>query len=100
MWLYGPYNAGQVSAGSQPDWYIVFLDGSLRMMPNWETHIFHHTISWNILIPGVIIPGIMFTLIALYPSIEAWITKDNGVPQPAASGPATFRSAPRSASCR
>jgi ubiquinol-cytochrome c reductase cytochrome b subunit len=78
VWLYGPYNAGQVSAGSQPDWYILFLEGSLRMMPNWETHIFHHTISWNILIPGVILPGIMFNLIALYPAIEAWATKDHG----------------------
>jgi ubiquinol-cytochrome c reductase cytochrome b subunit len=67
-----------VSAGSQPDWYILFLEGSLRMMPNWETHIWHHTISWNIFIPGVIIPGIMFTLLALYPHIEAWVTKDHG----------------------
>jgi ubiquinol-cytochrome c reductase cytochrome b subunit len=78
VWLYGPYNPGQVSAGSQPDWYILFLEGSLRMMPNWETHIFHHTISWNILIPGVIIPGIMFNLIAMYPAIESWATKDRG----------------------
>jgi ubiquinol-cytochrome c reductase cytochrome b subunit len=78
VWLYGPYNAGQVSAGSQPDWYILFLEGSLRMMPNWETHIWHHTISWNIFIPGVIIPGIMFNLIALYPAIESWVTKDKG----------------------
>ncbi len=76
VWLYGPYNVGQVSAGSQPDWYILFLEGSLRMMPNWESHIFHHTISWNILIPGVIVPGIMFNLIAMYPTIEAWATKD------------------------
>jgi ubiquinol-cytochrome c reductase cytochrome b subunit len=78
VWLYGPYNPGQVSAGSQPDWYILFLEGSLRMMPNWETHIFNHTISWNILIPGVILPGIMFNLIALYPAIEAWATGDHG----------------------
>jgi ubiquinol-cytochrome c reductase cytochrome b subunit len=78
VWLYGPYNAGQVSAGSQPDWYILFLEGSLRMIPNWESHIWHHTISWNILIPGVILPGIMFNLIALYPHIESWVTKDHG----------------------
>jgi ubiquinol-cytochrome c reductase cytochrome b subunit len=76
VWLYGPYNAGQVSAGSQPDWYIGFLDGAVRLTPNWETHIFNHTISWNLIIPGLIIPGIMFTLLALYPSIESWITKD------------------------
>jgi ubiquinol-cytochrome c reductase cytochrome b subunit len=76
VWLYGPYNAGQVSAGSQPDWYIGFLDGAVRLTPNWETHIFHHTISWNLLIPGLIIPGFMFTALALYPTIEAWVTKD------------------------
>jgi ubiquinol-cytochrome c reductase cytochrome b subunit len=78
VWLYGPYNAGQVSAGSQPDWYIGFLDGAVRLTPNWETHIFNHTISWNLLIPGLIIPGFMFTALALYPTIEAWATKDHG----------------------
>jgi ubiquinol-cytochrome c reductase cytochrome b subunit len=78
VWLYGPYNPGQVSAGSQPDWYILFLEGSLRMIPNWETTIFHHTISWNILVPGVILPGLMFNLIFAYPALEAWVTKDKG----------------------
>jgi ubiquinol-cytochrome c reductase cytochrome b subunit len=76
VWLYGPYNPSQVSAGSQPDWYIFFLEGSLRMFPNLETNLWGHTISWNILIPGVILPGILFNLLAVYPSIEAWITKD------------------------
>jgi ubiquinol-cytochrome c reductase cytochrome b subunit len=78
VWLYGPYNAGQVSAGSQPDWYIGFLDGAVRLTPNWETHLFHHTISWNLLIPGLIIPGFMFTALAMYPAMEAWVTKDRG----------------------
>jgi len=48
----------------------------LRMFPNLETNLWGHTISWNILIPGVILPGILFNLLALYPAIEAWITKD------------------------
>jgi len=76
VWLYGPYNASQVSAGSQPDWYIFFLEGSLRLMPNLESNFWGHTISWNILIPGVILPGIMFNLLYAYPTLEAWITKD------------------------
>ena len=37
IWVFGPYMPDQVSAGSQPDWYIGFLDGALRIMPNWET---------------------------------------------------------------
>jgi ubiquinol-cytochrome c reductase cytochrome b subunit len=78
VWLYGPYNPSQVSAGSQPDFYIFFLEGSLRLMPNLETNLWGHTISWNILIPGVILPGLMFNLLAVYPALEAWATKDKG----------------------
>jgi ubiquinol-cytochrome c reductase cytochrome b subunit len=76
IWLYGPYNPGQVSAGSQPDWYMGWLDGLVRMAPPLETYLFGYTISWNILIPGLILPGIMFTGMALYPFIESWITGD------------------------
>ena len=76
IWLYGPYNPGQVSAGSQPDWYMGWLDGLVRMAPPLESYIFGYTISWNILIPGLIIPGILFTGMALYPFIESWITGD------------------------
>ena len=76
IWLYGPYTPGQISAGSQPDWYMGWLDGLVRMAPPLETHAFGHTISWNILIPGLILPGIMFTGLALYPFIESWATGD------------------------
>ena len=76
IWLYGPYTPGQISAGSQPDWYMGWLDGLVRMSPPLETHAFGHTISWNILIPGLIVPGIIFTAMALYPFIESWMTGD------------------------
>ena len=76
IWLYGPYTPGQISAGSQPDWYMGWLDGLVRMAPPIETHAFGYTISWNILIPGLIIPGIIFTAMALYPFIESWMTGD------------------------
>jgi len=76
IWLYGPYTPSQITAGSQPDWYIGWLDGAVRVTPNIETSAFGHTISWNILIPALIIPGIMFTALGLYPWIEAWVTGD------------------------
>ncbi len=76
IWLYGPYTPAQISAGSQPDWYMGWLDGLVRMAPPLESYIFGYTISWNILIPGLIIPGILFTGMALYPFIESWITGD------------------------
>ena len=76
IWLYGPYDPSQVSAGSQPDWYMGFLDGSVRLMPNWEIRAFDHTLSLNLLLPAQVLPGIIFTLMALYPWLEAWVTKD------------------------
>jgi len=76
IWLYGPYTPGQISAGSQPDFYMGWIDGLVRMAPPLETHLLGHTISWNILIPGLIIPGLVFTPMALYPWIESWITGD------------------------
>jgi len=76
IWLYGPYTPAQISAGSQPDWYMGWLDGLVRMAPPFESYLFGYTISWNILLPGLIIPGIIFTGIALYPFIESWMTGD------------------------
>jgi ubiquinol-cytochrome c reductase cytochrome b subunit len=76
VWKYGPYNPSEVTAGSQPDWYMGVAEGLLRIMPGWETHIFGFTISWNILIPGVVMPGVIFTAVLAYPFIEAWITGD------------------------
>lgn len=75
IWLYGPYNPAQVSAGSQPDWYIAWLDGSTRLFPSWETRAFGHTIP-AVFWPTVVLPGIVFTVLALWPFIEAKLTKD------------------------
>ncbi len=77
IWLFGPYNPSHVSAGSQPDWYMGFLDGAMRLMPGWETNVLGHTISWNILVPSIILPGIIFTFMAIYPFLEALVTGDH-----------------------
>jgi ubiquinol-cytochrome c reductase cytochrome b subunit len=77
IWLYGPYIPDQITAGSQPDWYIGWLEGALRLMPNIEIVLFGQwNLSLNILFPAVILPGIIFTLMALYPFIEQWATGD------------------------
>jgi len=77
IWLYGPYNPVGISAGSQPDFYVGFLEGSLRMMPAWQTVIFGHTIAWNVFIPGLLPLGIIMTGAALWPFLEPWITGDH-----------------------
>jgi ubiquinol-cytochrome c reductase cytochrome b subunit len=76
VWRFGPYNPSQVTAGSQPDWYMGLPDGLLRSMPGWESHIAGVTISWNVFIPGAVLPLVLFLLIMGYPFLEAWITGD------------------------
>jgi ubiquinol-cytochrome c reductase cytochrome b subunit len=76
VWLWGPYDPASVSAGTQPDWYVGFLDGALRIMPNWETTLFGFTLSWNVLVPAAILPGLILTPLILYPWLEQWITGD------------------------
>ncbi|WP_345218935.1 ubiquinol-cytochrome c reductase cytochrome b subunit [Georgenia halophila] len=76
VWNYGPYDPSPVSAGAQPDWYMLFLEGALRLMPGWEVVIGGYTLSLNVLIPGVVIPGLLFTFLAVYPFLEAAATKD------------------------
>src|SRR4030095_16484754 len=44
IWLFGPYKAAVVSGASQPDWYVMFLDGSTRLFPAWEVSAFGYTI--------------------------------------------------------
>ncbi len=76
IWLYGPYDPSQVSAGSQPDWYVGFLDGSTRIMPNWEYSALGVTFSPNVLVPTLVLPGVIFTLLIFYPWIEQRFTGD------------------------
>ena len=77
VWVYGPYNPAEVTAGSQPDWYMGWLEGALRIMPPWEFTVFDWTFSMNIFIPGAILMGLLFTILGAYPFVERWVTGDN-----------------------
>ncbi|TFD87559.1 cytochrome b [Cryobacterium psychrotolerans] len=76
IWNYGPYDPSPVSAGTQPDWYIGFADGALRLVPPGLEFVgLGGTWSFNILIPLVGL-GLFIVLVMIYPFIEAWITGD------------------------
>lgn len=75
VWRYGPYRADQVSAGSQPDWYMGVADGLLRVMPGWEVDFWGHTLALDNLIP-LSVGVIFFLALAAYPFIEARATGD------------------------
>ncbi|WP_125105786.1 MULTISPECIES: cytochrome bc1 complex cytochrome b subunit [Gulosibacter] len=77
IWNYGPYDPSPVSAGTQPDWYIGFGDGMLRLIPpGLEVPIgTSYTITFAILIPFAFM-GLFVIGLFVYPFIESWITGD------------------------
>ncbi len=77
IWAYGSYDPSPVSAGAQPDWYMGFLDGAVRLTPGFlEFAAFGYTLSLNIALPALILPGVLSMALIFYPWIEAWATGD------------------------
>lgn len=77
IWAYGAYHPSPVTAGSQPDWYMGWLDGAVRLTPGFlEFEVLGFTVSGNILLPALIIPGLVTMPMILYPWIEQWATGD------------------------
>ena len=77
IWAYGPYDPSPVTAGSQPDWYMGFADGALRLLPGFlEFELFGFTWSMNVFLGAVALIPLMYTAAGVYPWIEAWVTGD------------------------
>jgi ubiquinol-cytochrome c reductase cytochrome b subunit len=72
IWVYGPARAGVVTAAAQPDWYVLFLEGGLRLMPAWDIPIpvgdgyVIPSLFW----PGIVLPAVLFGLSVTYPLLR------------------------------
>ncbi|MEU4350631.1 cytochrome bc complex cytochrome b subunit [Streptomyces sp. NPDC023838] len=75
VWAMGPYRPDLVSTGAQPDWYLGFSEGLIRVMPGWEINAWGHTLALGVLIPFTLFP-LLLAAIGAYPFIEAWVTGD------------------------
>ncbi|WP_007025858.1 cytochrome bc1 complex cytochrome b subunit [Saccharomonospora iraqiensis] len=75
VWNLGPYNPSQVSAGSQPDWYLAWADGILRIYPAWELYLGDYTVP-PVFFAGAIGMGLLFGLLLAYPLLERKLSKD------------------------
>ena len=85
IWLWGPYNPAQVSAASQPDWYIGFLDGSTRLFPPWDINLPGDYTIPALFWPTVVIAGAMFTRPGALPDHRAQAHRRHRVAPPAAA---------------
>ena len=77
IWGYGPYDPSPVTAGAQPDWYMGFADGALRLLPGWlEFTFFGYTLSLNIALGALVLLPLVYTVLGIYPFVERWVTGD------------------------
>jgi ubiquinol-cytochrome c reductase cytochrome b subunit len=76
VWLYGPYRAWDATTAAQPDWYMGWLEGGVRLMPGWDIQIgglLIPAIFW----PAVVLPGLIFTPLFLVPWLD-WVVRRDG----------------------
>jgi ubiquinol-cytochrome c reductase cytochrome b subunit len=78
IWEWGPYEVSQGTAGAQPDWYLGWLIGGLRLMPGFDVTIGNYTLIPNAFWGGALFPTIVFTTLFLWPSLERRVTRDYG----------------------
>jgi len=74
IWQLGPYKPSQVSAGSQPDFYMMWPEGLMRLWPAWEFYLFGHTIPAVVWVAAIM--GLVFVLLTIYPWLERKLSGD------------------------
>ncbi len=77
IWLWGPYHTYLGTNGAQPDWYLGWLIGALRLMPGFDVNVGHYTLVPNPFWGGVLFPGIVFGILFLWPTLERRLTRDH-----------------------
>ncbi len=75
VWLYGPYDPAQVTTSAQPDWYMGWLEGGLRLWPPWEVRWGPVEIP-SVFFPGVLLPTLTFAVLYFWPVIERVVSGD------------------------
>lgn len=77
VWSYGPYVPPVATDAAQPDWYITWLEGALRIAPNWEWTGWGHTVPWMIFGAVVVFPLLTFAFMYAWPWLEGWFMRDD-----------------------
>jgi ubiquinol-cytochrome c reductase cytochrome b subunit len=75
IWVFGPYKPVGITPGAQPDWYLGWVEGAMRLFPGVNLRL------WGYLIPEVFFPGFLFpclVFVVLYslPFLDKLITGD------------------------
>jgi ubiquinol-cytochrome c reductase cytochrome b subunit len=79
VWLWGPYHTYTSTNGAQPDWYLGWLIGALRLMPGWDFVVGRYTVIPNPFWGGALFPLAVFGFLFSWPWVERrYVTRDYG----------------------
>lgn len=77
VWIYGPFDPVAILPGAQPDWYLGWAEGALRLFPGVNLRLWGWLMP-DIFFPGVLLPLVIFAALYIYPFLERGITGDRG----------------------
>jgi ubiquinol-cytochrome c reductase cytochrome b subunit len=76
IWQWGPYHVSQATNGAQPDWYLGWLIGALRLIPSFDVTVGNYTLVPNPFWGGAGFPLLVFLVLFLWPTLERRVTGD------------------------
>jgi len=77
IWQWGPYHIADATNGAQPDWYLGWLIGALRLVPSFDVTIGNYTLVPNAFWGGAAFPLFVFLVLFLWPTLERRVTGDH-----------------------
>ena len=76
IWQWGPYHLWLGTNGAQPDWYLGWLIGALRLMPSFDVVVGGYTLIPNPFWGGVALPLFVLAVLVAFPFLEARLKRD------------------------
>jgi ubiquinol-cytochrome c reductase cytochrome b subunit len=76
IWLWGPYHTYLSTNGAQPDWYLGWLIGALRLVPGFDVVIGNYTLVPNPFWGGVLFPLVVIGFLYFWPWFERRLSGD------------------------
>lgn len=77
VWAYGPYEPTAILSGAQPDWYLGWIEGAMRLFPNVHLKIGNFLLLPELFFPAVLLPGLLFATLYAYPFLANWFSSDS-----------------------
>src|SRR5206468_1916092 len=79
IWQWGPYVVANGTNGAQPDWYLGWLIGALRLVPGFDVTVGDYTLVGNPFWGGALFPLVVLLVLLVIPAAERRLTGDGSV---------------------